>query len=681
MTHISTHHVSWLNDCVLSAPAVTPSASVPSNVATIPSSSVVLSGITLISQSDALSIDYVSTVAPSASLLSPIATILLSSEVLFSEMLASTISQDGSELPSMPTTTGELSATPVVSCYTEAVVMLCCNKPAPVDCSNLCDSTTPTFILCLSCYADSCTDSGCSLLASAMCACLTAQSSEGSGNNTHNNTPVCTPLALVSSSPSPVPKLPPFMPISPCRNGTLPPYEESDEYITCLPAEDPFNPCEELLSDGPRIVIWIVIPVTLFGNGLVITCMVVYVVIFRKKQNQLQVVNFLYLNLAIADFLMGVYLFTIGVEDLHTHYSSPNAFYAQSEAWMNSHGCNFAGFCAMTSTSMSVFTLVLITLERVYSIVQVFARNKMSLKVAALLVGLGWVFAVVMGALPIVHVSSYGKTALCLPFDNSSPVSAGYVYFVLIMTGIASFVIAISYAVIGCSVFCNRRTSGSPANASKMNECYVAMRMGIIVFTSFACWFPIAVVALGTASGQHLIDVSAAKVFMVVVFPLNASLNPVIYTLSTRVFRETLLMMTRKCGATDIFYRLTSGWSSQPQTRETTSTLRRLSLSKTSTTDLFASSARSNLISNNAASVEGGLDTLNRRVLGATNMMSLSAIREATEFDDPASLVIRNECTDDSKPQTQSVIEIGTLSATMETSFDRIIIASEYTEE
>lgn len=458
----------------------------------------------------------------------------------------------------------------------------------------------------------------------------------------------------------------------------MPNYVSTDDYIDCLPEEDPFNPCEELLSGGIRVVIWIVITITLLGNGTVVTCMTVYGLFFRHKQKQLQVVNFLYLNLAVADFLMGVYLFTIGTEDLSTHYDYPGAFFTQSVAWQSSRSCNFAGFCAMTSISMSVFTLVVITLERVHSIVQVFEQRKISIKMSAFLVGAGWVFAVVMGALPIAHVSSYGKTAVCLPFDSSSPASAGYVYFVLVATGIASLVIAISYIVIGFHVFCKKQ-QGYPANAST-NECYVAIRMSVIVLSNFACWFPIAVVALGSVSGQNWIDLNSAKVFMVVVFPLNASLNPIIYTLSTRVFRETLVMMAKKCGLAD--HRRTL----QPHSGQKTSTLERLSLSKTSTTDLFASSSgsRSNLsLSRNPAEVEAMVGIPgSRNTLWDTNMENLASIRENEFEDQPDGLVIRNDVTTThTRERFESVSTTSPKSITIETSFVGIIENSATIEE
>eukprot|EP00731_Ephydatia_muelleri_P022202 Em0014g793a len=561
--------------------------------------------------------------------------------------------------------TDSLSATPMVSCYTETVVEVCCNPP-PVDCSDRCNNDPVDPVFCLTCYGSGCIDAYC--LSTAGCICAAEQNSISAVVCTTVNSSLESPSSTAPSvHKTPVP---PILTES-CTN-IVPTYESTNnEYIECIPEEDPFNPCEELLSDSIRVVIWIVITITLLGNGTVVTCMTAYGLFFRHKQKYLQVVNFLYLNLAAADFLMGVYLFTIGTEDLKTHYDYPGAFFTQSAAWQSSPGCNFAGFCAMTSISMSVFTLVLITLERVHSIVQVFEQRKMSMKLAALLMGAGWVFAVVMGALPIAHVSNYGKTAVCLPFDSSSAVSAGYVYFVLIATGVASLVIITSYIVIGCNVFCNRQ-KGYPANASKMNECYVAIRMSVIVLSNFACWFPIAVVGLGSATGQKWIGLDDAKVFMVVVFPLNASLNPIIYTLSTRVFRETLVMMGKKCHLADF-----SRHTSHLHSRET-STLRRLSLSKTSTTDLFASSSgsRSNVSLSDPAKIEATVGT----TLGTTTIISLASIREE-EFEDPQGLVIRNDVAARGSERYESVMETSPESTSMETSFAGIIENRAHSEE
>ena len=61
-----------------------------------------------------------------------------------------------------------------------------------------------------------------------------------------------------------------------------------------------------------------------------------------------------YANLASADLLMGICLLTIALVDAITlgHFSEDDV------EWRTGPGCRFAGFCAITSTMVSVYTLV-----------------------------------------------------------------------------------------------------------------------------------------------------------------------------------------------------------------------------------------------------------------------------------------------------------------------------------
>ena len=295
-----------------------------------------------------------------------------------------------------------------------------------------------------------------------------------------------------------------------------------------------------------RVAIWIVIVVALFGNALVILVFIGYSVFIRRAKQDLFLIHFLYFNLAIADFLMGTYLFIIAVVDLYTL----NDFSSYDIGWRTGPGCGFTGFCAIVSTMMSMYTLLVITLERTYTITFVMRRKVTKLTTAIVMV-IGWIFAVIMGILPLAGISSYSSVAICLPFDVMEPASLGYVAFLLLITGLVFIIILVSYCIIFYQVVLSpdkRRLVRSGAAASWKNELKIALRMAALVLTNFVCWFPIALLGLTAAFGSSLIGVGASKIFVVFVFPLNACLNPVLYSLSSKVFRENLLLMLGKCG-------------------------------------------------------------------------------------------------------------------------------------
>ena len=318
----------------------------------------------------------------------------------------------------------------------------------------------------------------------------------------------------------------------------------------CSPSEDPFNPCEDLLGEDHvlRSFIWIVIILAFVGNFLVIFVFLGYTVIIKHTKVKLFVVHFFYFNLALADFIMGIYLFTIAVQDLRTLGN----FSMFDVAWRIQGGCDFAGFCAITSTMVSVYVLLVITVERLYTFSRALQKSHISKTVAVILMAVGWGFGLLVGILPVVtnDVNDYTKSAICLPFDVSSQLALSYVLFLLLFTGIVFMVIAICYVIIFYQVFYHQKGTSSVNDKKQWKiELKVALQMGTLVLTNFICWFPIALLGISAAFGNSLVNnITFAKWVMVFIFPINACLNPILYSILNKVFRDGLVLTLGKCG-------------------------------------------------------------------------------------------------------------------------------------
>ena len=131
------------------------------------------------------------------------------------------------------------------------------------------------------------------------------------------------------------------------------------EDLRCYPRYHVFTPCEDLLGSWAlRVLVWAVVILALSGNAAVL-----FVMVASKKT--MDTPQFLISNLAFADLLLGVYLTFISVVDLQTHGS--RSFYLTAVAWQMGAGCKTAGFLAIFSTELSVYLLVIITFERLYT--------------------------------------------------------------------------------------------------------------------------------------------------------------------------------------------------------------------------------------------------------------------------------------------------------------------------
>ncbi|KAF4524095.1 hypothetical protein B566_EDAN007678 [Ephemera danica] len=105
-------------------------------------------------------------------------------------------------------------------------------------------------------------------------------------------------------------RAPPKM--QPIMCGTL--YRSPAHVISCHPAPDAFNPCEDIMgTTWLRVAVWVVVVTAVFGNLAVII-----VLASSHRISRMTVPKFLMCNLAIADLCMGTYLLLIAAMDIHS---------------------------------------------------------------------------------------------------------------------------------------------------------------------------------------------------------------------------------------------------------------------------------------------------------------------------------------------------------------------------
>nr|ACM66673.1 thyrotropin receptor [Branchiostoma belcheri tsingtauense] len=256
----------------------------------------------------------------------------------------------------------------------------------------------------------------------------------------------------------------------------------------------------------------------------------------------MNVAKFLICNLAFADFCLGFYLLMLAAADLYSSHS----YYTWAIVWQTGGGCQVAGFLTMFGSVLSIFTLTFITVERWYAITYAIHLDKrVTMRVATRVMVLGWIAAIVMGLLPLVGVSSYSWTSICLPMDTTHPVDLGYVATTMIISVLAFGLICGCYIGMYCSV---RHTDGAYGIEAKKNDAKVAKRMAILVFTDFACWFPIGLFGITAAFGHPLIDVTNSKILLVIFYPINSCANPFLYAIFTKTFHRDLVTTLARFG-------------------------------------------------------------------------------------------------------------------------------------
>ncbi|XP_066905873.1 lutropin-choriogonadotropic hormone receptor isoform X2 [Halyomorpha halys] len=317
--------------------------------------------------------------------------------------------------------------------------------------------------------------------------------------------------------------------------------------VDCTPVPDAFNPCEDLMGNwGLRVAVWFVAIAALLGNTAVL-------LVLLSSRFRMTVPKFLMCNLALADLCMGVYLLMIAVMDA----KSIGDYFNYAIDWQSGNGCRIAGFLTVFSSELSILTLTVITCERWYTITYAIHMNKrLKLSTAMKIMAAGWLYAILMAALPLVGVSGYFKTSICLPLEKSASIDMAYLTTLLAFNGIAFWVICLCYGKMYCSIR-RGREAGAALYSSDMT---VAKRMALLVFTDFACWAPIAFFGLTALVDYPLINVTNTKILLVFFYPLNSCANPYLYALLTHQYRwDVVILLSRYGLCTERAARLKAG--------------------------------------------------------------------------------------------------------------------------
>ena len=263
----------------------------------------------------------------------------------------------------------------------------------------------------------------------------------------------------------------------------------------CFPRKDEFSSCSDLMrSEFLRAMIWIIGMFALIGN----ICSLVYRFMFERKHMKLGYGIFV-TNLAVSDFLMGVYLITIASAD--QYYRGNYIFH--SDDWKESALCRFAGVTVVVSSEASVMIMCLITLDRILVTKFPFGQFRITPGKAGILVSIVWLVALIIAVLPLTVYSYfkgefYSKSGVCLalPLTRDRPPGWGYsITFFIIFNTITFMLIALGQYVIFREINASKKKVGS-SRSKRANDLKVARNLLLVASTDFLCWFPVGVLGM-----------------------------------------------------------------------------------------------------------------------------------------------------------------------------------------
>lgn len=308
--------------------------------------------------------------------------------------------------------------------------------------------------------------------------------------------------------------------------------------MNCFPLPDALNPCEDVMGwSWLRASVWFVISAAIVGNVAVL-------LVLLTNHAELTVPRFLMCHLAFSDLCTGLYLFMIAVVDLRSY----GEFFNYAYNWQYGVGCKIAGFLSVFSGQLSVFTLTIVTLERWFAITYaIYLERRISLSAAAKIMIAGWIFSFLMAGLPLIGVSDYSSTSICLPVESKDIGDVAYQGGLFMTNAVAWVTIVICYVQIYRSLGGGGESYGG-RGAAAAAERKIANKMALLIGTDLLCWAPVAFFGVTALAGVPLVDVSHGKVLLVFFYPLNACANPFLYAILTKQYRRDFMTLVARTG-------------------------------------------------------------------------------------------------------------------------------------
>ncbi|KAM6093561.1 LOW QUALITY PROTEIN: relaxin receptor 2 [Chlamydotis macqueenii] len=257
-----------------------------------------------------------------------------------------------------------------------------------------------------------------------------------------------------------------------------------------------------------------------------------------------------WLKSVCADFLMGVYLFFIGVFDVKC-YGQDKKY---AVLWMESLLCHIMGFTA--STEALVLLLTYLTLEIV--IVFPFSNIHPGKQQTVVNHQSIWVARFVIAIIPFEEDffgNYYGKKFVFFPLNSEQREEiGGNRYSLGIFLGVNLLTsIIIMFSV---SMFCSVQKNALQileVRSHTHRDAAVANRFFLIVFTDAICWIPVLVIEI---LSLFQVEIPGA----VPSWTVSSALNPILYTLTTSFFKEKLKQSLDSHRRREIFTMMKNLW-------------------------------------------------------------------------------------------------------------------------
>uniref|UniRef100_A0A8C3SX49 G-protein coupled receptors family 1 profile domain-containing protein n=1 Tax=Chelydra serpentina TaxID=8475 RepID=A0A8C3SX49_CHESE len=293
--------------------------------------------------------------------------------------------------------------------------------------------------------------------------------------------------------------------------------------VQCSPSPGPFKPCDHLFGSWLiRIGVWTIVGLAFICNALLTAT------VFRSPL-YISSIKLLIGLIAIVNMLMGLSSGVLASMDALTFGS-----FAQYGAWWESGvGCQVTGLLSIFASETSIFLLTLAALERGFSVKYATKfETKSSLASVKIAIFFCFMLALIIAVVPLLSESQYGVSPLCLPLPFGEPSSMGFMVALVLLNSLCFLVMTVAYTKLYCSL--------EKGELDNIWDCSMIKHIALLLFTNCILYCPVAFLSFSSLLNLTFISPEVIKSILLVIVPLPACLNPLLYLLFNPHFKEDL---------------------------------------------------------------------------------------------------------------------------------------------
>ncbi|XP_066235591.1 leucine-rich repeat-containing G-protein coupled receptor 6 [Saccopteryx leptura] len=301
---------------------------------------------------------------------------------------------------------------------------------------------------------------------------------------------------------------------------------EPQPSVQCSPVPGPFKPCEYLFESwGVRLAVWAIVLLSVLCNGMVLLS------VFAGGPVPLTPIKFVVGAIAGANTLTGISCGLLASVDALTfgHFAEYGA------RWESGLGCRATGFLAVLGSEAAVLLLTLAAVQCSVPVSCVWSHKKAPALGSVQAGALGCLaLAGVAAALPLASVGEYGASPLCLPYalPDGRPAALGFAVALVMLNSFCFLVVAGAHIKLYCDL--------PRGELETVWDCAMVRHVAWLLFTDGLLHCPVAFLSVASVLGLVPVTPEAVKSVLLLVLPLPACLNPLLYLLFNPHFREDL---------------------------------------------------------------------------------------------------------------------------------------------